>query len=129
MTPIELPSGYTLYGVSNDGNTVTAIRDGSSPSEPVFMKVTRKGANWNSGQGRFSVPQVEVRFTRGLREGDPATPIAEQELAQLTFREPVGHDDPTKTVLNDFIAFVAQEDLLDKLVGQILPNCCESDEE
>lgn len=121
---IALPTGYGLYGVSNDGNTVTGVREGSSASEPVFFKITRKRALWNAGQGRFSVPQIEVRLTRGLVEGNPSLPIAEQELASFTFRLPVGHEDPAKTVLDDLVDFMGQADLLSKLAGQILPNCC-----
>lgn len=121
---IHFPSGYTLSGTSNDGNTVEARRNDSSPAAPVVCKVTRKYASFNQGTKRFSVPQVEIRFTRGLREGDPLLPIQEQELASFTFREPVGHDSETLNVFKDLLAMLGQAGMYKSLVAQVLPNFC-----
>lgn len=121
---LKLPTGYSLYGVSNDGNTVTAQRDGSTPDAPVFLKITRKAAVYQQGQKRFSVPTMEFRFTRGLKEGDPSLPIPEQELALLTVREPIGHTG-TDNVVKDVIALVNQTSFYEGVIAQVLPTCCD----
>lgn len=125
---ITFPSGYTLFGISNDGNTVEARRSDSSPASVVKATITRKGATYNQGTKRFSVPQVEIRFTRGLREGDPLLPIPEQELASFTFREPVGHDDASLNVFKDLVAMLNQDGMYANLVKQAIPGLhCEDD--
>lgn len=118
---ITFPSGYTLFGISNDGNTVEARRSDSSPASVVKATITRKGSSYNQGTKRFSVPQVEIRFTRGLREGDPLLPIPEQELASFTFREPVGHDSETLNVFKDLVLMLSQAGMYTNLVQQAIP--------
>lgn len=125
---MKFPSNYKIHGVSNSGNTVTAVRSDSVPAKPVLAEVTRKGAAYQTGARRFSVPQVEIRFTRGLVEGDPSLPIPEKELASFTMRIPVGHESDTLTVLKDLQAMIAQPDFFTSLVKQVIPTCCEDAE-
>lgn len=118
---LTFPSGYSIHGYANDGNTVNARRNDSSMSAVVQCNIRRIPAKWDNGRRRFSVPTIEITFSRGLREGDPLLPIPEQELARLTFREPVGHDDATLNVVQDLIAMVGQADFYENLVKQALP--------
>lgn len=121
---LNLPSGYTLVGTSNNGDTVKARRNDSTPAKPVFVSVTRKWAAFQQSTKRFSVPQVEIRFTRGLTEAvgtGPSLPIPEQELAAFTFREPVGQDSDTLNVFKDLLAMLSQTDAYKSLVAQELP--------
>lgn len=119
--PLSFPSGYSIHGYANDGNTVSARRTDSSPVANVQATIRRIPAKWDNGRKRFSVPTIEITFTRGLREGEPLLPVPEQEMARLTFREPVGHDSDTLNVVKDLVAMVSQESFYDNCVKQALP--------
>ena len=119
--PLSFPSGYSIHGYANDGNTVSARRSDSSPEASVQAQIRRIPAKWDNGRKRFSVPTIEVTFVRGLREGEPLLPIPEQEMVRLTFREPVGHSSKTLNIVKDLIALVNQEGFYENCVKQALP--------
>lgn len=118
---LSFPSGYSIHGYSNDGNTVSARRSDSQMDAVVKAEIRRIAPKWDNGRKRFSVPLIEITFVRGLREGDPLLPVSEQEMARLTFREPVGHDSATLNVVKDLAAMIAQEDFYENMVKQALP--------
>lgn len=101
-----IPTGFTLYGSSNNGDTATYYNDASTASEPYFLQIDRKRAMFDQRTERWSVPQYRLRLFRGLVDTN-GTPRPERCAVDLTIRTPVGGEaqlDASLAVLNTVLA-------------------------
>lgn len=127
----QLPEGYTVYSVSNNGNELIAYKDDSTSANPHFIVLNRTAPAWIRQSGRFSVGTVRVRVVRGLTDLD-GNPIESRVLVDAQFNVPVGHDPEVAPLLADFLAMVNQEDGFEEFVTKRFFPCspCEvTDEE
>lgn len=127
MSSIKLPSGYTIYGYSNNGDTVTAYKDDSSSAAPHFIIIDRTRAAFNQQSMNWSVPTYRVRVIRGNVDVN-GNPVTERTLADITFRSPVGKDPQIEPLIEDVRAIIADVNLEDSILGLLLPTCCEDAE-
>lgn len=119
---MQLPSGYTIFGQSNNGQTLTAIRDGHTAGKPLLFIIDRTEAKYNAQLQKYSVPAYRVRVIRGTVNSDGA-PQGERLLADLTIRVPVGSSDELGVLLGDLNAFIGQTDFgTDAVVKQLFPS-------
>lgn len=119
---LQLPLGYTIYGYSNNGNTLTAVKAAeSTAAKPVIMVIDRSAPTYNQSTQKFSVPAYRVRVIRGVVDAD-GKPVVERLLVDANFRTPVGTDSEHGNLLTDFLAFVSQTDFAaDGLGDHIFP--------
>lgn len=120
----KLPSGYTVFGTSSDGNQLTARKGSSSAAKPQFIIIDRKEAVYNVGSQRYSVPEFRVRVYVGTVNSE-GVPQQERLIAEAVFRTPVGTDADQSDWFADFKAIVNDADFLsDGIQGHLFPNCC-----
>lgn len=117
---LQLPAGYTIFGTSNNGNTLTAVKAAeSTAAKPVLMVIDRTAPSYNQATGKFSVPVYRVRVIRGVLDAD-GNPKIERLMIDANIRTPVGTDAEHGTLLADFLAFVDQVDFVAGAVGDHL---------
>lgn len=119
---LQLPAGYTIYGESNNGNTLTAVKTAeNTAAKPVIMIIDRSEPTWNSSRETFSVPTYRVRVMRGTIDAD-GKPKPERLMVDANFRTPVGSDDEHGVLLTDFLAIVNHVDFqADGMGDRIFP--------
>lgn len=121
---MNLPASYTLYGSSNDGNTVTFVKEGSTVQKPLFLVVTRKGSSFNQGTQSWSVPQIDYKVSRGLLTADNM-PQPSKEIGTISVRHPVtGTDTDLDAVVGDLKALVNDPGFATAVKQQLIPMCC-----
>lgn len=126
---MELIPNYSLYGFSNDGNVVTAIRDDSIFSKRLDATYTRKTASYNIGTKTYSVPESTVTFRRDTVDGDGA-PTGQRMSGSVSFRLPVAaSESDLDDLIADVRAYINDTELKQNLLMQLLPTCCASEEE
>lgn len=67
---IVLPAGYSFYGSSNNGNTVTYVHTSHSVKQPRTLVVKRTIPVFQNGV--FSKPSFDVKVVRGLIDASGA---------------------------------------------------------
>lgn len=118
---LQLPDGYTIFGTSNNGSTLTAVREGSTAAKPLLLIIDRNGAVYNATTARYSVPSFRVRVIRGTVDPDGA-PKPERLLVDCNFRTPVGSSDEVGAILGDLISMISQPDFEEEgVVNQFFP--------
>lgn len=105
----QLPDGYTIYGVSNNGNTLTAVRDGHTATKPLLMIIDRTEAKYNAQSAEYSVPAYRVRIIRGQLDSE-GQPMAGRLLVDANFRHPLGSESEISNIVADLNTFISQED-------------------
>lgn len=120
----KLPSGYSIYGTSNNGNTLTAIKDGSTAAKPQLIILDRTQGAYNPSNGSFSVPNYRLRVMVGTVDVD-GNPKPERLLVDANFRTPVGSEGDIATWFADFVSVIMGDDFLqDGVVLHKFPSCC-----
>lgn len=120
---LNLPTGYVVHGYSNNGNTLTAVKQATSTAaKPILLVIDRSEATYNQGTGKFSVPVYRVRFIRGVLDSD-GKPVPERLLVDANYRTPIGTDSEHAELHADFTSFIGQNDFVsDGLGTQLLPD-------
>lgn len=114
---LNLPAGYAVHGISNNGNTLTAIKTATSTAaQPQLLVIDRSEATYNQGQKKFSVPTYRVRVIRGQVDVD-GNPVPERLLVDATFRTPIGSDSEHAELHTDFVAMVNQTGFVADALG------------
>lgn len=119
--PFTLPAKYKLFGVSNNGNTVTFSAIDGTVAEPRLLIVSRVIPVWQriaSAMG-WSVPSYRIRIQHGVVDA-AGNPIATRVGADLTFRWPQGHGSHGAAVVSDLIAILSLTDFPASAFGQQL---------
>lgn len=65
---LTLPAGYTFFGASNNGNTVTFIKTGHTVQKPLTLVMKRTIPTFQNGV--WSKPSFDVKVVRGLQDSD-----------------------------------------------------------
>lgn len=105
--PLQLPDGYSIFATSNNGQTLTAVRDGHSAGKPLLFIIDRTEAKYNANTQKYSVPVYRVRVIRGTVDQD-GKPQGERLLADCSFRVPVGSADEVSDLIQDLNDFITQ---------------------
>lgn len=120
---------YHISGSSNDGNTVMGVRDDSTLKIRLDVTYVRKSASYNPQTKVYSVPQYDVIVRRDVPDQD-GNPSGQRANATASFRIPVLTPEAgIDAMLTDIRAVINDADLKEKLIKQLLPNCCEEDDE
>lgn len=77
----QVPSTWSLFSESSDGNTCTYTRPGHTVKEPRLALVSRVLASFDQKRGSWSVPSYRVRVFDGVLDA-------------------TGHPDPTRTSID-----------------------------
>lgn len=113
----KLPNGYSIFGYSNNGNTMTAIKDGSTAAKPMLILIDRTPSVYNAARGTFSVPVYRVRVNYGTVDVD-GNPKPERLLVDASFRTPVGTDGDHQAWFADLLDLISEEDFLSDGIEQ-----------
>lgn len=123
----KLPVKYKLFGVSNNGNTVTFSTDTGTVSEPRLLIVSRVLPTWQriANAMGWSVPSYRIRVQHGVLNAD-GSPIATRVGADLTLRWPQGHGSSGAAVVTDLVSVLSAVDFATAVFGQqLLPQVTE----
>lgn len=121
----KLPSGYSIYGTSNNGNTITAIKADSTASKPKLIIIDRSESAYNAQTGSFSIPNLRVRVLVGTTDVD-GNPKPERLLVDVNFRVPVGSEGDTADWFADFKSLINDAAFLDDaIIHRFFPSCCD----
>lgn len=125
----KLPSGYAIYGTSNNGATLTAVKSDSTAAKPKILILDRKEGSYNQNTGRYSVPEFRVRVLVGTIDSVSGMPRAERLLTDCSFRTPVGSETDHTAWYADFKSMIDDADFLTDAIGKhLFPDCCEDSE-
>lgn len=123
----KLPSGYTVFQVSNNGNQVTARKDSSTAAKPKLILIDRSEAVYNPATQMYSIPEYRVRVLYGTVNSE-GLPLPGRLLADLTFRTPIGSEGDHAEWFADALGVVDEVDFLaDGIQAHFLPDCCNSE--
>lgn len=126
---MELIPNYELSGSSNDGNTVTAVREESTTRIRMDASYMRKMATFNAATGIYSVPTIDFVVRQDIPNAE-GNPIGQRLTASVGFRLPVGADGgAVDRLITDLRAYVNDPELKRNLEKQLLPTCCASGDE
>lgn len=121
---MKLIPNYSLNGSSNDGNSVTAIRDNSSLKIRLETTYSRKTSAYNVGTGVYSVPTVDFIARRDVANAE-GNPTGQRLSASVGFRLPVMMTEADlDELIVDLRAYVNDPELKGNLLQQRLPTCC-----
>lgn len=126
---MQLIPNYALYGYSNDGNVVTAVRSDSSVSKRLDATYRRKQPTYNPNTEVFSIPEAGVAIRRDILNLD-GKPTGQRAVADLTFRLPTAlSSGDLDDLITDIRAYVNDVQLKDNLLKLMLPTCCAEEPE
>lgn len=119
---VPYPANYVMYGVTNNGNTLTLVRSNSSSEKPRFLEITRTPAVYNQAQKEFSIPTVSIRVWHGTIDAD-GKPRPQKIAWQETIRAPIGTEGAELAeILADLNALTAHANFITDVVQkQLMP--------
>lgn len=119
---MSLPASFTLFGVSNNGNTVTYLRPGHTTRTPrlaIFKRTVPVYLN-----GRWSNPSYDVKIVAGVLDADGAPVPVKIQIGTDGIRWPmVGVDvnSTFNTAMADFAAIMSVADMDETILAQVFP--------
>jgi len=119
-----LPSGFTVFRTSNNGDQLTAQKDSTTSAKPKLIILDRSAAVFNSGTQSYSVPEFRVRVMTGTVDSD-GMPRQERLLADMRFRTPIGSETDAAEWKADILALLNESDFFEQGVNlHSFPTCC-----
>lgn len=115
-----LPTGWVLFGTSNDGNTVTYQRPGHTVKEPRLAVVSRVLPVYNSKSGKWSTPHYRVRVFDGVLDalGVPSPTRTSFDSDSVYAVNPDGSARGT-SVMTDALAILTDEGFIPAAFGDL----------
>lgn len=119
MATIGVPTGYSLYSVSD--NSVTLYRSDATTGQPRFMIIDRVSPVFNQAKKSWSSASWRCRVFRGVVDAE-GYPIPQKAIGELSFVWPIGADAQIDTILVDLGLIFDDANLLSSVKGLMIPN-------
>lgn len=119
---MSLPASFTLFGVSNNGNTITYLRAGHTTRTPrlaIFKRTVPVYLN-----GRWSNPSYDVKIVSGVLDADGAPVPVKIQIGTDGIRWPMVGVDVNSTfasALADFAAIMSEVGMDQTILSQVFP--------